>query len=301
MDPGSAEKSQISWSGYLLDSWRCSDSQELQEFIRSVTKEKLSGLDVADLLAELLTVLTRDGRHHQVVDSLLAHVVELADDPNTRRMLAESISDDLWALARWVSLDKPIAEKIAEKAASKIGKLLSDLANDRQHELRQGFERQIPAFIDRLRTDQNLRDRIHGFRDSVMDNEELSLYIQEVWTSAITWLRDDLASPGSTIREHAQSAALGLGRKLNANAGLKDWFNDWVITTIDPLADEYREKIRTFIVERVSAWSADELTDQLELSMGSDLQYIRYSGTVVGAMIGAILYALMQGVRLLAS
>jgi uncharacterized membrane-anchored protein YjiN (DUF445 family) len=75
---------------------------------------------------------------------------------------------------------------------------------------------------------------------------------------------------------------------------MKMWLNTWIVGTIDPYIEEYREKIRSFIMERVKAWSADELTSQLELAMGSDLQSIRLNGTLVGALIGGILFGLMQ-------
>ena len=63
---------------------------------------------------------------------------------------------------------------------------------------------------------------------------------------------------------------------------------------VDPALGRYRESIRRFIVERVERWPADELTSELELSIGADLQYVRYNGTVIGALIGGVLYGLMK-------
>ncbi len=277
------------------------DSEELQEFVRTATKEKLGGMDVARLLADLLTTLTKDGRHNEVVDSLLNEVAVLANDPDTRRMLAEKIKPELWTIARWAHVDSPIAENIAEKVAAGFRSLIQEVAEDKRHELRVSFEQKIPAFINRLKSDEQLRGRIAAFRDSILGNRELSDYIQEMWASAMSWLRADLGSPTSSIRGSVLRASTSLGSKLEADPELKAWFNGWILDTVEPLVDEYREKIRGFIIGRVKAWSADELTMQLELSMGSDLQFIRISGTVVGAIIGGLLFGLMHLVRLIAS
>ncbi|GAB3790625.1 DUF445 domain-containing protein [Dyella agri] len=276
------------------------DSDELQVFVRDATREKLAGLDVSNLLAQLLSVLTKDGRHHEAVDSLLHDVAEYVDRDEVRAMLAAKVAEELWAAARWLHVDKPIAEALANKMAQGTRQLLREMAQNREHELRERFERQIPEYIGRLQSDPVLRGKVHAFRDQVLANQELSHYVRDLWHAAMAWLRDDLASPSSAIHRHVLGAAMGLGAQLQASEEMKNWFNGWVMDTIDPLADEYREKIRQFIVDRVKAWSAEELTEQLELSLGRDLQYIRYNGTLVGALIGALLYGLMLAIRALA-
>jgi uncharacterized membrane-anchored protein YjiN (DUF445 family) len=277
------------------------DSNELQEFVSTATKEKLRGLDLSSLLANLLDTLTKDGRHNEMVDSLLDDIAALASDPETRSMLAEKIAPELWAAARWTNLDRPIADNIAEKVVAGFQNMVREIAIDKHHKLRVSFDEKIPLFMSRLKTDADLRGKIESFRDTILDNRELSDYIQEMWSSAISWLRNDLSSPVSSIRENVVRASQSLGSRLDSDPELKAWFNNWVLDTVEPLVEEYREKIRGFIVDRVEAWSSAELTMQLELSMGSDLQSIRISGTVVGAIIGGLLFGLMHLVGFIAS
>ena len=52
----------------------------------------------------------------------------------------------------------------------------------------------------------------------------------------------------------------------------------------------WRGQISTLIGEVVRGWDARTLTARLELAIGSDLQYIRMNGTLVGACVGAALY-----------
>jgi uncharacterized membrane-anchored protein YjiN (DUF445 family) len=44
----------------------------------------------------------------------------------------------------------------------------------------------------------------------------------------------------------------------------------------------------------VKNWNAPEMSRQIELNIGRDLQYIRINGTVVGGFIGLLLYVSTQ-------
>jgi len=273
---------------YLLD------SAELQEFVRTTTREKLRDMDGGRLSARFLTILTQDGRHHELIDSLLNDIADFTNSDETRNMLADKIAGELWSVLRWVNLDKAVADNITEKVAVGLRELIQDLAENKNHELRRKFESKIPLFIDRLNTDPVLRNRIDQFRDRMLENQELSDYIGHIWRKTLNWIKQDFANPNSEIRRAVMGASRNIGTKLDADPDMKMWLNTWIVGTIDPYIEEYREKIRSFIMERVKAWSADELTSQLELAMGSDLQSIRLNGTLVGALIGGILFGLMQ-------
>ncbi|WP_312929342.1 DUF445 family protein, partial [Stutzerimonas nitrititolerans] len=53
-------------------------------------------------------------------------------------------------------------------------------------------------------------------------------------------------------------------------------------------------QIGRYIAERVENWESAELVQQLENSVGKDLQFIRINGTLVGGLVGLVLHALTQ-------
>ena len=59
-----------------------------------------------------------------------------------------------------------------------------------------------------------------------------------------------------------------------------------------------RREIASVIEEVVRRWDARTLSDRLELVVGSDLQYIRMNGTLVGAGVGALIFAASHLFRL---
>ncbi|TIY09000.1 MAG: DUF445 family protein, partial [Mesorhizobium sp.] len=52
----------------------------------------------------------------------------------------------------------------------------------------------------------------------------------------------------------------------------------------------WRGEISSFFSDVVRNWDTKALSDRLELVVGSDLQYIRMNGTIVGALVGCLLY-----------
>ena len=67
---------------------------------------------------------------------------------------------------------------------------------------------------------------------------------------------------------------------------------DSLIEGIVSVLIQYRGEIGSLIAEVVRNWDARTVSDRLELVLGSDLQYIRINGTIVGALVGCAIYLL---------
>ena len=55
-----------------------------------------------------------------------------------------------------------------------------------------------------------------------------------------------------------------------------------------------RAEIAEFIRNVVENWDTDTLTERIELTVGRDLQFIRINGTLVGGLVGLIIFAVTQ-------
>lgn len=277
------------------------DSDRLHRFLHGVVREQLQRTDVAALGSQVLEVLTHDRRHQAVLDSVLRDLGELLANEDTQHMIAGKISPQLWSVLRLTRLDDAVAEKLAAKIVAGVSDLISEMADAPDHELRLRFDGYVSEFIDRLKTDPALQDRCAALRDRLLDDPALPRTLRNLWSQVLDWLRDDLQSPDSEIARKATEGARVVGEKLACDPVMQQWLNQWVMGTVDPLIGKYRGNIRDFIVERVARWDTRELVRELELSVGSDLQYIRYNGTAIGALIGGLLYATVQAIEWLAT
>lgn len=65
-----------------------------------------------------------------------------------------------------------------------------------------------------------------------------------------------------------------------------------VVATLLPSA---QAQLSDFIAGVIAQWDTATITDKLELRIGKDLQFVRLNGTVVGFLVGGLLFA---GLRL---
>jgi uncharacterized membrane-anchored protein YjiN (DUF445 family) len=83
----------------------------------------------------------------------------------------------------------------------------------------------------------------------------------------------------------------GLGRTVSINMELKESINEHLEMLVINYGDTVRAAISKHISETVQMWENDDYVNEIELSIGSDLQFIRMNGTLVGGVIGLLLHA----------
>ena len=270
------------------------DSERLHAFLERLTREQLRRMDVAALAGQVLEVMTHQRRHQALLDSVLRDIAGVLTDPGTQETVAARIAPQLWSVLRLTGLDEPVARRLAERVVAGVGDLVDEMASEPDHELRLRFDHYAADFVARLRSDPALQRKVGEMRDRLLDDPALPRYVRGLWDDVLAWLRQDLLREDSEIAARAGRVAMVLGERLSADASMRDWLNGWLRATVEPMVDRYRGSIRDFIVERVGRWDTRELVDELELSVGSDLQYIRYNGTAIGALIGGVLFGIVQ-------
>jgi uncharacterized membrane-anchored protein YjiN (DUF445 family) len=104
-------------------------------------------------------------------------------------------------------------------------------------------------------------------------------------------LTDDLDRPHSRVQKKISEIAVGLGKTLSRNKDLKDSINEHLETMVRNYADTLQKGITKHISGTVKQWEDKDFVNEIELSIGSDLQFIRMNGTLVGGMIGLLLHS----------
>ena len=72
---------------------------------------------------------------------------------------------------------------------------------------------------------------------------------------------------------------------------MKESLNEHLETLVLHYGDTLRTAIAGHISGTVQTWESDDYVSEIELSIGSDLQFIRMNGTLVGGVIGLLLHA----------
>ena len=276
------------------------DSDALRKRVRAALIEKGGRLDVATFAGRLVGFLSNDSQRHQdALNGILRMIAEELRKPALREVLTDRVRDELGTFIRSIRVDRLIAEPVANKIANGAVGQIDEILTQPAHPLRVRVVEHLRRLAKDMEHDQSLRSAIEQGRDQILRSDELAAYVDELWRDLLGWARNDLGSDRSTIKTRITASMLGMGAWLAANEPARTQINAWCERTAGPLVDEYREVARDYIAERVAQWSADDMSEQIELGIGADLQYIRYNGTLIGGMIGLVLFGSLEAIKAL--
>jgi len=80
------------------------------------------------------------------------------------------------------------------------------------------------------------------------------------------------------------------GRWIRENPALRQNINNWIRYLVRRTISPRRVEIGAFVTNVVETWDSTTLVNRLELQVGKDLQYIRINGTLVGGLVGLVIF-----------
>lgn len=202
-----------------------------------------------------------------------------------------------------------VAEKSRWWMPSSIDKSMADTINEailgHLFDLRSAY---APA-------GKELRDWLRALPDEIAEGSELAQRLLEALrqftgpTAAgpllhdlLAGLRDaalaDLERPDGHIRSALHGIAESLAGAMH-EPPVRDRLNQAVEQAFTAALPRWRQAIREFVASTLKKQDAEAFTQRLELRVGRDLQFIRINGTLLGAAIGGLLYALNNGLAAL--
>lgn len=147
-----------------------------------------------------------------------------------------------------------IREAIAEKVAEGLYQYILKMAQDPSHPIREELTQELYGFAQRLNTPQ--------------------------WQQQLTAL--------------LQKGITYLTEELRANTTLQAQLDTWAQKLAYQFVLRNKQEVGRLISATVAQWEGRQLSEKLELEVGKDLQFIRVNGTLVGGLVGLIIYFITQ-------
>jgi len=258
------------------------DDRDFRVFIGEALGRHLADIELAPLLGRAIAVLTANGFHETLLDRLLDFGREFLEEREEQLYMAAEAQRRRW----WIP--KAINRQIARAIIGGVKELLSKL-REPGTPARRNLLREIERLAEQLRTSPVYRARVEEAKLRLLEDAEVKAWLGSVWSDIKRLLLADFASPQSRM-DHALGAVIrSLGRHLGANPAMRKRVN----RTMEAMALEivpWRAGLAQFLIEIVRQWDTSSFTNRIELVVGSDLQYIRINGTLVGGLVGCFLY-----------
>jgi uncharacterized membrane-anchored protein YjiN (DUF445 family) len=260
------------------------DDRDFRVFIGEALGRHLADVELAPLLGRAIVVLTANGFHETLLDRLLDFCREFLEQREEQLYMAAEAQRRRWWIPK--AINRQIARAIIGGVKELLAKLREPGTPARRHLMRE-FER----LAEQLKTSPDYRARVEEAKFRLLADAEVKAWLGSVWGDIKRVLLADLASPQSRIDQVLGAVICSLGHHLRADTAMRKRVN----RTIEAMALEvvpWRSGLAQFLMEVVRQWDADSFTNRVELVVGSDLQYIRINGTLVGGLVGCLLYLL---------
>jgi uncharacterized membrane-anchored protein YjiN (DUF445 family) len=255
---------------------------EIGTFLGQLAYRGIEAIPAAPLASRVLAIVWAQGE----AQALIAHAIEhgesalKAHKDDIVRKVAERSSR--W-IPRWI--DRMIADRVTDGLLSTMAEM-RDSAHPWRVELQQAVER----LIDDLANDPELFARGEALKAEMLANPTFMAQARTLWAEVEGGIRTGVPAHSETIANACETAVRNIGEWLQSDPERKVQLNRRIRIATQRLLVAYRVEIGGYIERVVRDWDNTMLIERLELQIGKDLQFVRINGTLVGGLVGLLIF-----------
>jgi uncharacterized membrane-anchored protein YjiN (DUF445 family) len=268
---------------YVLD---LAPKGAIDDWVAIAARRGIEAVPFAPLASWGLSILWAEGAGQMLLDQGL-DLVEAALERN-KTVIVRAVSQ---RSSRWIP--KWVDDMIAAKVINGLSETLRE-ARDPDHPWRDEAGALIQKWIDALAHDPEARAKGEALKREILSHPVFAEQARGLWEGLETALRDDLPRHADAIVGWLAASAGSLGRWLEEDPARRARINRRLRLLALRMILPRRAEIGGYIAAVVDNWDAATLVNRLELQVGRDLQYIRINGTLVGGLVGLMIFTLSR-------
>ena len=250
----------------------------------------LGGPEAGRVVARALRHLMEGGRHQEVFGYVLAQLKLLlaGREDALRQAIEERVREQGGRLVGWA-----LGASIARRALAVINAEL-DKIEPNGSELRDAFDEWMRREISKIEADPARAAEIGAALRKVLAHDSVRVWFWDVWSRVRLSLEADAARPNGRTVAFLAEALGNLGTLLHTDVAAHDRLQRVAQGIVSGFLPAAQAQLADFIAEVVDRWDSSTLVNRLELRLGPDLQFVRINGTLVGFVVGGLVYAALH-------
>lgn len=257
-------------------------AHQIGESVGRLTQQALEAIPAAPLASKLLSVIWAQGE----AQVLLAQAIEYSEVwlGGNKAYLTEKISRQS---SRWIPkwIDRMIADKVLNGVLSTLGEM-----RDPAHPWRVELRKNVENLISDLASDPRMHARAESIKAELLASPLVVEQARTLWAEIEKGLNSGIPAHSASIAQACEHALLGLGTWLLEDEARRRRLNRRILAVTQQFLLLYRFEIGAYVERVVHDWDTATLVNRLELQVGKDLQYIRINGTLVGGLVGLLIF-----------
>jgi uncharacterized membrane-anchored protein YjiN (DUF445 family) len=273
-------------SRLIADMFESLDDERLGGIVKSAISSRLRNSEISPLLGHALASAINEDRHVPMLEAAIRWMARALDanEPLIREMVHKKAN---WAL-KLAGLDAKLADAIIDG----LKKLTVEMSTDPAHPVRIKVEEALAQLANDLQTRPETRERVEAIKEQLLDNRSVSLWLDTLWQKGREAIVKAARNPDAVLAGKLGEILKSMGATLETDPRIRIALNRFARRAVVGMAASYGSSIVKLVSETVRSWDARTVTNRLEAAVGRDLQYIRINGTLVGGLVGLILYVL---------
>jgi uncharacterized membrane-anchored protein YjiN (DUF445 family) len=290
------------WVGRWL--LRGDNVKNVAQRVTSSMNQALSALPREDVNA-FLSGAVRGGIERIPASAFASRVLSLLWAHGEMQALAEKLLD--WASTTLANNRETLRDKVSRRTSRLIPKWIDGIVADKiidgvlrileemrepSHPWRIEMTTTIEQLIGDLATKPEMIEKGEELKAKLLATPAVTGQIDALWVS----IENRLEAPETQeqLTRMIERLLTGLGTRIQDDEGFRTGINRWLRVAVLRTVAPRRKEIAEFIRKVVENWDTETLTERIELTVGRDLQYIRINGTIVGGLVGLIIFAVTQ-------
>jgi uncharacterized membrane-anchored protein YjiN (DUF445 family) len=264
---------------------RKSNDETVVSFIAQRGTDLLGQADLNKLGASVLEFILKRDDHEKIVTFILGKLkYYIAENED---MIRERVKKESGFLIPGF-VDNIIANRVTVGLANYV----HEIEQDKNHRIRKEITLQLHQFSQQLREGTRWKTDIEAIRKSLLDQVNVKAYATDIWTTIKELLTKGLSSGDGSLLKYLDKPLLDFTLKLGTDRELQDKIDHIARLNVYRIILKNKNTVGSMISQTVGQWEGRELSQKLELEVGRDLQFIRINGTIIGGLVGLLIYTL---------
>lgn len=192
---------------------------------------------------------------------------------------------------------KPILGLIGGKSITNqiitgLHSFLEDISESPNHKIKIEIYEKLADLAIEINDSSEWKEKFDTILSQFLTPDKIEKYTQDFYVSIKNSLISQLKDDTSTLRQYIRNGISDLEQTLKKDKTLQDKINSAIRLSLYKMALNNASEVGTIIKTTVEQWDGKELSEKLELEVGKDLQYIRINGTIIGGLVGLLIYTI---------
>lgn len=266
---------------------------EQEQIVRLFTQQAqtlVNDINAGNLIADVLNYVLEHKKQEPLIDRALEKIEEWILEHES--MVRNRVKEESSAL-----IPGFVDNMIAKKITNGFIRLAEEIRNNPEHPIRQDINRQLSKLRDEIKSSPEWQARLQDAKTKLLSANAIESYARQAVAQLLQAFGDDIQKADSSVKNYLHQTLQKIAQQLQTEKETSNKIDNWIHYHAFRLIMNSRAWAGALISQTVGNWQGAALSEKLEQEVGRDLQFIRINGTLVGGLVGLLIYTITQLIR----